>query len=106
MVDAKILGHKIKHMRIQRDFSIKEFSASTGISVPHIRNIENGYRLPSMSNFIVICNILNVRPHILLYPYLYQSWSKEKIKDEINDMDAINLSLLIDLINAIPGIST
>lgn len=104
MVDRKILGNKIKFRRIHKDLSVKEFALLTGISVSHLRNIENGYRFPSMSNFITICNILNVLPHELLYSYLLDTVEKGELIHQINSLDSEKLSILLDIINLVPDL--
>lgn len=104
MLDDKVLGNKIRKLRLQRNLSIKEFAGLTGISVTHIRNIENGYKSLSMSNFIEICNVLNVFPHEILYPFLTEGWKKEDVLNALDSIEEEHLNKLIGIINIVPEI--
>ena len=49
------LGHRIKLLRVERDWSLKELAAATKLSVSQISSIERGANLPSIESLLAIC---------------------------------------------------
>ena len=60
------LGHRIKLMRVQRDWSLKDLAASTRLSVSQISSIERGANLPSIESLIAICRAFDKKPSEVL----------------------------------------
>ena len=60
------LGHRIKMLRVERDWSLKDLSASTRLSVSHISSIERGAHLPSIESFLALCRAFDKRPSEVL----------------------------------------
>jgi DNA-binding NtrC family response regulator len=60
------LGHKIKMLRVERDWSLKDLAASTKLSVSQISSIERGANLPSIESFVAICRAFDKRPSEVL----------------------------------------
>lgn len=60
------LGHRIKMLRVERDWSLKDLSASTRLSVSQISSIERGAHLPSIESFLALCRAFDKRPSELL----------------------------------------
>lgn len=60
------LGHRIKLLRVERDWSLKELAASTRLSVSQISSIERGANLPSMESLLAICRAFDKRPSEIL----------------------------------------
>src|SRR5437879_52549 len=48
------LGHRIKILRVERDWSLKDLAATTKLSVSQISSIERGANLPSMESLLAI----------------------------------------------------
>ncbi len=55
------LGQRIKLMRAERDWSLKELAQSTGLSVSQISSIERGAHLPSVESLVAIAGALGQR---------------------------------------------
>src|SRR3984893_15486963 len=49
------LGNRIKMLRVERDWSLKDLAAGTKLSVSQISSIERGANLPSMESLLAIC---------------------------------------------------
>ena len=60
------LGHRIKMLRVERDWSLKDLAASTRLSVSQISSIERGANLPSMESLLAICRAFDKKPSEIL----------------------------------------
>lgn len=62
----KRLGHRIKLLRVERDWSLKDLAAATKLSVSQISSIERGANLPSIESLLAICRAFERRPSEIL----------------------------------------
>lgn len=60
------LGHRIKLMRVERDWSLKDLAASTRLSVSQISSIERGANLPSIESLLALCRAFDRKPSEIL----------------------------------------
>jgi DNA-binding NtrC family response regulator len=60
------LGHRIKLLRVERDWSLKDLAAMSKLSVSQISSIERGANLPSIESLLSICHAFKQRPSELL----------------------------------------
>lgn len=60
------LGHRIKVLRAERDWSLKDLAGITQLSVSQISSIERGANLPSLESFLAICRALERKPSEVL----------------------------------------
>jgi DNA-binding NtrC family response regulator len=60
------LGHRIKMLRVERDWPLKDLAAATKLSVSQISAIERGTHLPSMESLLAICKAFDRRPSEVL----------------------------------------
>lgn len=60
------LGHRIKLLRVERDWSLKDVGAATNLSVSQISSIERGAHLPSLESFLAICKAFDKKPSEIL----------------------------------------
>jgi DNA-binding NtrC family response regulator len=60
------LGHSIKLMRVEREWSLKDLATSTKLSVSQISSIERGTNLPSVESLVAICRAFDRRPSDVL----------------------------------------
>jgi DNA-binding NtrC family response regulator len=60
------LGHRIKLLRVERDWSLKDLAASTKLSVSQISSIERGANLPSIESLLALCRAFQKRPSEIL----------------------------------------
>jgi DNA-binding NtrC family response regulator len=56
------LGPRIRMLRTERNWSLKEFAAETNLSVSQLSSIERGAHLPSIESFLSICQALGQKP--------------------------------------------
>ena len=60
------IGNNIQHYRKQRGFSREELAEALNVSKSAIEKVENGINLPSLENFITICELLDVPSDFIL----------------------------------------
>ncbi|MDQ2712191.1 MAG: response regulator [Acidobacteriota bacterium] len=60
------LGHRIKLLRVEQDWSLKDLAAMTKLSVSQISSIERGANLPSIESLLSICHAFGRKPSDLL----------------------------------------
>ena len=60
------LGHRIKLLRVERDWSLKDLAAATRLSVSQISSIERGANLPSVESLLAICRAFERKPSDVL----------------------------------------
>jgi DNA-binding NtrC family response regulator len=60
------LGHRVKLLRVERDWSLKDLAAATKLSVSQISSIERGANLPSVESLLAICRAFDRKPSEVL----------------------------------------
>src|ERR1700728_4801971 len=60
------LGHSIKMLRVERDWSLKDLAQQTKLSVSQISAIERGTNMPSMESFLAISKAFERKPSEML----------------------------------------
>ncbi len=60
------LGHRIKLLRVERDWSLKDLAAAAKLSVSQISSIERGANLPSIESLLAICRAFGRKPSDVL----------------------------------------
>lgn len=60
------LGHRIKLLRVERDWSLKDLAAAAKLSVSQISSIERGANLPSIESLLAICRAFGRKPSEIL----------------------------------------
>lgn len=61
------LGHRIKVLRVERDWSLKDLAGTTKLSVSQISAIERGAHLPSMESLLALSRAFDKRPSEILH---------------------------------------
>jgi DNA-binding NtrC family response regulator len=60
------LGHRIKMLRVERKWSLKDLAATAKLSVSQISSIERGTHLPSVDSFLALCEAFGEKPSEVL----------------------------------------
>jgi len=60
------LGHRIRLLRAERDWSLKELAAESRLSVSQISSIERGANLPSIESLLAIARAFGKKPSEIL----------------------------------------
>lgn len=80
----KLLGKRIKEIRISRGLTQEQLSEVTNIGAPSISKIESGVYHPTDDNLERIAHALDVEPY-KLYMFNYLKDAKE-LRNEINSI--------------------
>ena len=65
-MDAKMVGSRIRDIRMHRGLTQAELAQQVNMSLKHISAIECGIRLPSLDTLIAIANELRIDTNTLL----------------------------------------
>ncbi len=60
------LGHRVRMLRADRDWSLKDLAEAAKISVSQLSSIERGANLPSMESLLAIAKAFDAKPSELL----------------------------------------
>jgi FixJ family two-component response regulator len=60
------LGHRIKMLRVERDWSLKDLASFTKLSVSQISSIERGANLPSIESLLALSRAFDKKPSEIL----------------------------------------
>ena len=60
------LGHSIKMLRVERDWSLKDLATQAKLSVSQISAIERGTNLPSIESLLAISKAFDKKPSEIL----------------------------------------
>ena len=84
------LGKRINYVRKRQNVTSEKLAELCDVGSVHIRKIESGTKLPSITLFIKICNVLKISPQ-----YLLQDNLELNIMNTIHeDLNAISENLL------------
>lgn len=61
------LGSRIKLLRAERGWSLKDMAQTTGLSVSQISSIERGAHMPSIESFLAIARAFDKKPSEILH---------------------------------------
>ena len=96
MTALKEIGARIRAVRLSENMSQQELSEKTGLSLPHISDVELGKTNPLLLNFVSIAEVLQVSTDSLLRPDvpevkdLYKNEAMEVFSDcTPSEMEAI-----------------
>ena len=56
------LGHRIKVLRVERKWSLKDAAGQTGVSISQLSSIERGAHMPSIESLLALCQAFAVKP--------------------------------------------
>jgi DNA-binding NtrC family response regulator len=60
------LGHRMKMLRVERGWSLKDLAAATRLSVSQVSSLERGANLPSMESLLALCRAFDKKPSEVL----------------------------------------
>lgn len=66
MIDSFRFGKRLRCARKMNGLTVKQLAARSNLSKNFISQLEQGLRQPSLENFILLSNLLNVSPDYLM----------------------------------------
>lgn len=99
MIDEEFIRNRITELRLKKNVSEYQMSLDLGQSKSYIQGISSGRAMPSMAQFLNICDYFEIDPiqffdSEVLYPQL-----NHRIMEEIKTLDDEDLMFIITLIN-------
>ena len=98
-MDEQFIRDRITHLRMQKNVSEYKMSLDLGHSKSYIQSIASGRALPSMSEFLYICDYLDVSPKDFFDPELKDPVLLEQAISSMKELSNPNLRLLISIID-------
>ncbi len=98
-MDEKFIRDRITHLRLQKNISEYKMSLDLGHSKSYIQSITSGRAMPSMTEFLYICDYLGVTPKDFFDPQLQNPALLDQAIDGIKDLSASDLNLLLSIID-------
>lgn len=98
MMEEQFIRDRISKLREQKQVSERKMSLDLGHSTSYIRSITSGRSLPSMSEFLYICEYLGVTPMEFFNEDKATTLMQQKAIDYIHSMSDEDVSLMIGFI--------
>jgi len=96
-MDEIFIRERITELRIKKGVSEAQMSKDMGHSRNYIQNITNGRSLPSMSEFLYICEYLNVTPSAFFDEQMENPALLQKAIDEMRTLPDKDILTLLSL---------
>ena len=98
-MDEKFIRDRIIYLRMQKNVSEYKMSLDLGHGKSYIQSIASGRALPSMSEFLYICDYLDVSPKDFFDPELKDPVLLEQAVSSMKELSNPDLRLLISIID-------
>ena len=98
-MDEKFIRDRITYLRMQKNVSEYKMSLDLGHGKSYIQSIASGRALPSMSEFLYICDYLDVSPKNVFDPELKDPVLLEQAVSSMKELSNPDLRLLISIID-------
>lgn len=96
-MDEKFIAKRLTELRIRKGISEYKMSLDMGHSGSYINSISSGKALPSMSEFLYICEYLGVTPHEFFCETTSDAPAVQKLYQLSKRLDAQQLAALIQM---------
>lgn len=97
-MDEQFIRDRISKLREEKQVSERKMSLDLGHSTSYIRSITSGRALPSMSEFLYICEYLGVSPKEFFDEIKETTPTQRKAIDYIYTMSDSDIQLMIGFI--------
>lgn len=98
IIDENFIQQRILKLVADSGESERSFSAKMGRSHSYLGNITSGRALPSMSDFLEICRLLNVAPKDFFDEENQQPTFTEKLFDDVKQLSNKDILLIKSII--------
>ncbi len=99
MVDEKFIRDRITELRIKKNVSEYQMSLELGQSKGYVQGISSGRAMPSMTQFLNICDYFEIEPVQFFAPEFRYPQLARKAMDAIKELNEDDLMLIIALIS-------
>ena len=103
-MDEKFIRDRITELRLQKDVPERKMSVDLGHSTSYIHSIASGRALPSMPEFLYICDYLGVTPMEFFNESERTTQLQQRAMQYIRQPDEDEARLIVDLLERIKKI--
>lgn len=96
-MDTRFISDRISILRTKKNVSEYRMSTDLGHSKSYIQSISSGKSMPSMGEFLYICEYLGVTPREFFDDSLVEPQLVQKLYELTRNMSEDNLNVLINL---------
>ena len=100
-MDEQFIRDRISSLREEKGISERKMSLNLGHSPSYIRSIISGRSMPSMGEFLYICEYLDISPQEFFNEKKSTSLVQQKAIDYIYHMSDEDISLLVQFMERI-----
>ena len=100
-MDEQFIRDRISSLREEKGISERKMSLDLGHSTSYIRSIISGRSMPSMREFLYICEYLDISPQEFFNEKKSTSLVQQKAIDYIYHMSDEDISLLVQFMERI-----
>lgn len=97
MINDQFIRERITRLRLSKGVSEYKMSYDLGHSRSYVHNISSGKCLPTMSEFLVVCEYLGVTPTQFFDEGLEEPMLVSDTVKAIRDLDADSIKLVISI---------
>lgn len=98
-MDEKFIANRITELRVKKNVSEYQMSLDLGKNKSYIQNISSGRSMPSMSQFLEICNYFNIMPQQFFDEELHNLPLYQKANDLLKQLDDDDMMAVIPILN-------
>ncbi|MBE5039794.1 helix-turn-helix domain-containing protein [Ructibacterium gallinarum] len=95
----KFIRDRISELRLKKGVSEYKMSTDMGHSKSYIQSITSGRSLPSLGEFLFMCEYFEITPKEFFDDEIKEPMLVQKAMDGIKNMDEKDLNILITLID-------
>ena len=97
----EFIRRRLTELRLRKNISEYKLSFDLGHSKGYIQNISSGRAMPSMSEFLYICDYFGITPQQFFDEQCSDPVTIAKINELLRDMDDSDLELVFSLVKRI-----
>lgn len=101
MVDEKFISERITKLRLKKNVSEYKMSYDLGHSSGYIRSITSGRAMPSMREFLYMCQYLGVTPAEFFTEEIADPIAVNELVNESKDLSEKDLAIVLELVRRI-----
>ena len=98
MLTEDFIRNRITQLRMNKNISEYQMSLDLGHSKSYIQSISSGRAMPSMGEFLYICEYLGVTPQEFFDEHTKNPVLRNTLINEINSLSESDVMLIIELI--------
>lgn len=96
-MDTRFISDRISILRTKKNVSEYRMSTDLGHSKSYIQSISSGKSMPSMGEFLYICEYLGVTPREFFDDSINDPQLVQELYELTRNMSEANLKILVDL---------